>query len=69
MTRFFRLFKKMGFRREIPSAKIFLTHKYDHFRSVLSGNNRILDIITDLEHHFYEDQPLTGKQLRTGWRT
>jgi len=64
MTRFFRLFKKMGFRREIPSAKIFLTHKYDHFRSVLSGNNRILDIITDLEHHFYEDQPLTGKQLR-----
>jgi pyruvate,water dikinase len=64
MHRIFNLFKKNKTEKRIVSSKGFLTHKYDHFRSVLNGNNKALDIITDLEHIFYEDQPVSWHHVR-----
>ncbi|HMK64901.1 MAG TPA: PEP/pyruvate-binding domain-containing protein [Thermodesulfobacteriota bacterium] len=51
-------FKKSKVEKKKSSPqKSFLLHKYDHFKAVLSENNRALTIITDLEHIFYEDRP------------
>jgi pyruvate,water dikinase len=33
--------------------------KYRSFKSLLAANNRALELINDLEHHFYQDKPFT----------
>ncbi|MBI5585615.1 MAG: pyruvate, phosphate dikinase [Deltaproteobacteria bacterium] len=50
------IFRKSKSVDQVSAEKRFLLHKYDHFKSVLTGNNRALEIITDLEHLFYGDQ-------------
>jgi len=58
------IFKKSKGVSRLSPEKGFLTRKYDHFRAVLTGNNKALDIITDLEHIFYEDQPVSLHHVR-----
>ena len=53
------IFKKSKTGTRLSPEKGFLAHKYHHFRDVLTGNNKALTIITDLEHIFYEDRPFT----------
>jgi pyruvate, water dikinase len=33
--------------------------KFRSFKSLLAANNRALELINDLEHHFYQDKPFT----------
>jgi pyruvate, water dikinase len=69
-------FKKSKGEKKISPEKSFLLHKYDHFKAVLSGNNKALTILTELEHIFYEDRPFnwiyvqneTGKLVETTCR-
>ena len=63
------IFKKGKKDSRLFSEKIFLTHKYDHFRAVLTGNNKALDIITDLEHIFYGIAPLLCTMSRPSLKT
>ena len=58
------IFRKSKSGSRFSAEKGFLLHKYDHFKNVLTGNNRALEIITDLEHLFYEDRPFTLGTLR-----
>jgi pyruvate, water dikinase len=39
--------------------------KYRSFKSLLSANNRALELINDLEHHFYQDKPFTLDHIVT----
>jgi pyruvate,water dikinase len=39
--------------------------KYRSFNSLLAANNRALEVITDLEHHFYQDKPFTLDHIVT----
>lgn len=57
------LFRKSKPSEQIGAQKGFLLHKYDHFKAVLTGNNKALDLLTDLEHLFYDDQPFTLNYL------
>jgi pyruvate, water dikinase len=59
MFKIFDIFKKHKTVLGLSIEKTFLSHKYAHFRAVLTGNNKALDIIADLEHIFYENQPFT----------
>jgi pyruvate,water dikinase len=69
-------FRKSKGEKKVSPEKGFLLHKYDHFKAVLSENNKALTIITDLEHIFYEDRPFnwryvqeeTGKLIETTCR-
>jgi pyruvate,water dikinase len=58
------IFRKSKGSNRFSAEKGALLHKYDHFKQVLTGNNRALEIITDLEHLFYEDRPFTLGTLR-----
>ena len=58
------IFRKSKGGSRFSAEKGFLLHKYDHFKNVLTGNNRALEIITELEHLFYEDRPFTLGTLR-----
>ncbi len=62
------IFRKSRASQRRSAEKTFLLHKYDHFKAVLSENNKALEIITDLEHFFYEDRPVTLNyvQAQTG---
>jgi pyruvate, water dikinase len=39
--------------------------KYRSFKSLLAANNRALELINDLEHHFYQDKPFTLDHIVT----
>jgi pyruvate, water dikinase len=39
--------------------------KYRSFKSLLAANNRALELINDLEHHFYQDRPFTLDHIVT----
>jgi pyruvate,water dikinase len=39
--------------------------KYRSFKSLLDANNRALELINDLEHHFYQDKPFTLDHIVT----
>lgn len=65
MFKILELFRKSKTAEGVTAQKGFLLHKYDHFKAVLTGNNKALDIIADLEHHFYEDQPFTLNVVQT----
>lgn len=58
------IFRKSKGGGSFSARKGFLLHKYDHFKNILTANNRALEIITDLEHLFYEDQPFTLGHVR-----
>jgi pyruvate, water dikinase len=58
------IFRKSKGGGSFSARKGFLLHKYDHFKNVLTANNRALEIITDLEHLFYEDRPYTLGHVR-----
>ncbi len=57
MFKFFDLFRKSTISARIAPDKAGFQRKYRYFTSILAGNNRALEIITDLEHLFYEDKP------------
>lgn len=59
MLKFLDLFRKSKAGTRISADKGIFQHKYESFKSILVGNNRALEIITDLEHTFYEDKPFT----------
>ncbi|MGC1401420.1 MAG: PEP/pyruvate-binding domain-containing protein [Thermodesulfobacteriota bacterium] len=59
------IFKKSKAGERVTAQKGYLLHQYDHFKAVLTGNNKALDIIADLEHLFYEDRPFTLKYVQT----
>jgi pyruvate,water dikinase len=42
-----------------PSHGNLSLQKYRSFKSLLAANNRALELINDLEHHFYQDSPFT----------
>ncbi len=65
MFKIFEFFKKKKNVARLSPEKGFLTRKYEHFRAVLIGNNKALDVITDLEHIFYEDHPFTLHHVQT----
>jgi pyruvate, water dikinase len=58
------IFRKRKGSNRFSAEKGVLLHKYDHFKKVLTGNNQALEIITDLEHLFYENRPFTLVTLR-----
>ena len=58
------LFRKSSAGVPVSAGKSYLLHKYDHFKSVLTGNNQALEIITDLEHLFYGGQPFTLRYIQ-----
>lgn len=56
------------FRRNRPSGadgdrQIPFRQKYRHFQSLLAGNNRALEIITDLEQLCYGSKPFTREEI------
>lgn len=53
------LFRKSKIGARISSDKTAFKRKYRYFKNILAGNNRGLEIITDLEHIFYEDKPFS----------
>jgi pyruvate,water dikinase len=59
MLKFLDLFRKSKAGTRISADKGIFQHKYESFKSILAGNNRALEIITDLEQTFYEDKPFT----------
>lgn len=59
MFKFLDLFRKSKASTKISADKGIFQRKYDYFRRILVENNRALEIITDLEHIFYQDKPFT----------
>jgi pyruvate,water dikinase len=59
MFKFFDLFIKSKISARISPDKTIFQRKYACFSRILSANNGALEIITDLEHIFYEDKPFT----------
>jgi pyruvate,water dikinase len=59
MFNLFDLFKKSKISRRISPNKEAFHKKYETFKRVLGGNNRALEIITDLEQLFYADKPFS----------
>ena len=57
-------FRKSTTGVRVSAEKGLLLHQYDHFKTVLTGNNKALEIITDLEQLFYENQPFTLNYLQ-----
>ena len=62
------IFRKKSLDR-VSAEKQHLLHQYDHFKSVLTENNQALEIITDLEHLFYEDRPFSLSHIQDQART
>jgi pyruvate,water dikinase len=63
------IFRKSRPLDQVSAEKQHLLHKYDHFKSVLTENNQALEIITDLEHLFYEDRPFSLSHVQDQART
>ncbi len=63
------IFRKSRPLDQVSAEKQHLLHKYDHFKSVLTANNQALEIITDLEHLFYEDRPFSLTHIQDQTRT
>jgi pyruvate, water dikinase len=59
------IFKKGKASERVTAQRAYLLHQYDHFKAVLTGNNKALDIIADLEHLFYEGRPFTLSYVQT----
>lgn len=59
MLKFLDLFRKSKAGIRISADKGIFQRKYESFKRILVGNNQALEIITDLEHTFYEDKPFT----------
>ncbi|MCK9294433.1 MAG: PEP-utilizing enzyme [Desulfobulbaceae bacterium] len=59
MFNHFDLFRKSKISRRISPNKEAFHQKYETFKRALAGNNRALEIITDLENLFYADKPFS----------
>ncbi len=58
MLRFLDAFRKKEFQQESPEKMMF-QKKFQHFQSLLAGNNQALELITDLEQVCYGSKPFT----------
>jgi pyruvate, water dikinase len=59
MFKFWDLFTKSKIKERIAPDDSVFQRKYRSFRALMDANNRALEIIADLEHHFYQDKPFT----------
>ena len=59
MFRFLERFSKRRKKARQEDEGRLSQQKYRSFQSLLAANNRALEVITDLEHHFYQDKPFT----------
>lgn len=59
MFKFWELFTKSKIKDGINSDESIFQRKYRSFKDLLTANNRALELIADLEHHFYQDKPFT----------
>lgn len=65
MSRFFDMFRIGRFfeSTSTDTERALFKNKYKHFQNLLSGNNRALEIITDLEQMCYGSKPFTRDGL------
>ncbi len=59
MLKFLDMFKKSRIFQSDSPQKAAFQNKYGHFRNLLAGNNRALEIITELEQVCYGPKPFT----------
>lgn len=59
MFKFLDMFRKSRAFEEDSPEKAAFQNKYQHFQNLLAGNNRALEIITDLEQVCYGSKPFT----------
>ena len=59
MFKFLDMFRKSKAFQEDSPEKAAFQNKYQHFQNLLAGNNRALEIITDLEQVCYGSKPFT----------
>jgi len=55
----FEWFRKIFADNRSATDNSLLQNKYRAFMYLLAANNGALEIIADLEHHFYQDRPFT----------
>ncbi|MFZ1984084.1 MAG: PEP/pyruvate-binding domain-containing protein [Desulfatitalea sp.] len=65
MFKFWELFTKSKIKDGIHSDESIFQRKYRSFKDLLTANNRALELIADLEHHFYQDKPFTLDHIVT----
>ncbi len=53
------LFSKSKIKDEIDADETVFQRKFRGFKELLAANNRALELIADLEHHFYQNKPFT----------
>jgi pyruvate,water dikinase len=53
------LLSKSKIKDEIGADESVFQRKYRGFKGLLAANNRALELIADLEHHFYQNKPFT----------
>ncbi len=53
------LLSKSKIKDEIGADESVFQRKYRGFKELLAANNRALELIADLEHHFYQNKPFT----------
>jgi pyruvate, water dikinase len=59
MFKFWEFFSKSRDKAAASTGENLSQQKYRSFKSLLAANNRALELINDLEHHFYQDKPFT----------
>lgn len=63
MRTFFEMFRRNRRIEASEARKAAFQKKYRHFQSLLAGNNRTLEIITDLEQRCYGTKPFTKEDI------
>jgi pyruvate,water dikinase len=63
MRTFFEMFRRNRRLEASEARKVAFQKKYRHFQSLLAGNNRALEIITDLEQLCYGTKPFTREAI------
>jgi pyruvate,water dikinase len=59
MFKIWEFFTKGSLKSRISADETIFKRKYSSFKALLAANNKALELIADLEHHFYQDKPFT----------
>ncbi|MDA8138939.1 MAG: PEP-utilizing enzyme [Desulfobacteraceae bacterium] len=59
MFKIWEFFSKGRLKSRISDDETVFQRKYRSFKALLAANNKALELIADLEHHFYQDKPFT----------
>jgi len=65
MFKFWEHFSKSRDKTAHSAGNNLSQQKYHSFKSLLAANNHALELINDLEHHFYQDKPFTLDHIVT----